>query len=85
MRIKGALIRERGVRFAIVVVKRHILNSQVQSQQIINSMMPVFGVPVVLMAQNHRGVPTYKGRRDLVRFLSRVPMETIPWREFTVN
>jgi len=41
------------------------------------------GIPVVAMEQDGRGVPTYFGRRDLVRFLASVPMEAIPWKCYT--
>jgi hypothetical protein len=43
------------------------------------------GIPVVSMEQDGRGVPTYFGRRDLVRFLASVPMEAIPWKRYTVT
>lgn len=42
-------------------------------------------MPTVLMAQDSRGVPTYYGRDDIVRFLSNTPMEGLPWREYTVS
>jgi hypothetical protein len=37
------------------------------------------------MAQNHRGAATYFGRPDIARFLSRIPVSAIPWREYTLN
>jgi hypothetical protein len=37
------------------------------------------------MSQDSRGTPTYYGRHDIVRFLASVPMEAIPWRQYTVN
>ncbi len=57
-----------------------------QSQtQAIGAFQPTFGVPVVLMAQDTSGRPTFYGRRDIARFLSNVPISAIPWREYTVN
>ena len=45
----------------------------------------VFGlIPIVLMAQNSRGVPTYYGRTDIVNFLRKVHPSRIPWKEYTV-
>lgn len=86
MQFEGALVREQGVTFAIVIVKSHILNSGHQADSVADSFQPTFpGVPIVLMAQNSRGVPTYRGRRDLVNFLSRVPMRAIPWQRYTLN
>lgn len=86
MQFEGALVREQGVTFAIVIVKPHILNSGHHADEVACSFQPAFpGVPIVLMAQNSRGVPTYRGRRDLVNFLSRVPMQAIPWKRYTLN
>ena len=86
MRFQGALIREQGVDFAIVIVKRSVLNSHFQRADVISSLAPVFGgVPVVLMAQTGAGRPEYFGRRDIVRFLANVPLSSIPWREYSLN
>jgi hypothetical protein len=41
-------------------------------------------VPVVLMAQDYHGTPTYYGRQDIARFMADVPLEAIPWKEYTV-
>jgi hypothetical protein len=82
---QGALIREQGVTFAIVIVKAHIVKSPMAAQDAVRAFRPAFpGVPVVLMGQDGRGVPTYYGRRDIVNFLANVPMECIPWQEFTL-
>lgn len=86
MKIQGAVIKEQGVTFAVVVVKRHILNNQASARQAAASFAPLFpGVPVVLMAQDSRGVPTYLGRQDIVRFLANVPIQAIPWKEYTFS
>jgi hypothetical protein len=82
MMFQGALLREQGVEFAVVIVKRSVLNSPSQRQEVADSFTTVFGgVPVILMAQDSRGVPTYWGRPDIVRFLANVPLQAIPWRE----
>lgn len=86
MRIQGAVVKEQGVTFGIAIVKRHIVQNRSEAARTISSFAPIFGgFPVVLMAQDHRGVPTYVGRNDIVRFLASVPMEAIPWREYTLN
>ncbi|OWQ98336.1 hypothetical protein [Sphingopyxis witflariensis] len=85
MRIQGAVIREQGQSFAIVIVKPHIVQSTSAAAAAIRSFIPVFGVPVVLMAQDGRGRPTYYGRPDIARFLTSVPLRNIPWREYAVN
>lgn len=85
MRFQGALVREQGVEFAIIVVKPHVVQCQSEGEQVISAWRARFGVPVVLMAQDGRGTPTYLGRPDIVRFLSRVPLRAIPWREYSLN
>jgi hypothetical protein len=84
MRFQGALVKEQGVEFAIVVVKRHVLQSSTQREQAQRSFGRFFpGVPVVLMAQDPRGAPTYWGRPDIARFLAKTPMRVIPWKDYT--
>jgi hypothetical protein len=86
MRFQGALIKEQGVTFAVVIVKPHVVQSSHQASEAISAFSPAFGgVPVVLMAQDGRGTPTYYGRRDLSRFLANVPVGAIPWREYSLN
>ena len=84
MRFEGALIREQGVDFAVLVVKRSVLNSAGRAGETIGQFQLHFGRPVVLMAQDTGGIPAYSGRRDLVRFLANVPLGAIPWRRFTI-
>ena len=84
MQIEGAVIREQGVEFAVVVVKPRVVNDASRAGELIAQFCPYFGTPVVLMAQDARSVPTYRGRRDLVRFLANVSLSTIPWRKFTI-
>ena len=86
MKFQGALIKEKGVTFGIIIVKAFVLNQPSTSNEMRNFGMRVFGtVPIILMAQNSKGVPTYQGRKDIVEFLSRIPVNAIPWREYTVS
>ncbi len=85
MRVKGAVIREQGQTFAVVIVKPHVIQNHSEAADAISGFTPVFGVPVVLMAQDGRGRPTYYGRQDIARFLANVPISSIPWREYTIN
>lgn len=85
MRVQGAVIREQGQTFAVVIVKPHVIQNHAEAAEAIATFAPVFGVPTVLMAQDSRGTPTYYGRRDIARFLASVPLQAIPWREYTIN
>lgn len=85
MTFQGALIKEQGIQFGIAIVKRYVLDNQGEAARVAAGFGSVFGrIPVVLMAQDSRGRPTYFGRPDIVRFLSRVPVSAIPWREYSV-
>ena len=83
MQFDGVLLKEQGVTFAIVIVKPHVLNSSIECDNARRSFSPVFPrVPIILVAQNSRGVPTYQGRTDIVRFLSKVSPSRIPWKRY---
>jgi hypothetical protein len=83
---EGAKITEQGVTFGIVIVKPHVLHST-QDQIGMRSLgTQAFGpIPIILMAQDSRGVPTYQGRPDIVRFLSNIFVEQIPWQRYTLS
>lgn len=83
MKFKGAKIKEQGITFGIIIVKPHILNSQSEIRQMQGVGARAFGpIPIILMAQNARGVPTYVGRKDIAQFLSKIQISRIPWREY---
>lgn len=84
MKFQGAIIREQGVTFAIVVVKKRVIDFTSRAQEVMQAFNGIFrGVPVILMAQDSKGKPTWFGRKDIVRFLANVPLYAIPWKEFT--
>ena len=86
MQFDGALLKEQGVSFAVVVVKPHVLDSSSASQNARAGFSRFFpGVPIILMAQNSSGVPTYQGRTDVVKFLAHVHPSRIPWKTYTAN
>ena len=86
MQFEGAVIREQGVTFAVVIVKDYIVHDRSQAESAIRSFQPVFpGMPVVLMGQNSREVPTYFGRQDIAGFMANVPLSSVPWKRYTLN
>lgn len=86
MTFEGAVIREQGVTFAVVVVQRHILDNRFRAGEAIAAFQPHFpGLPVVLMGQDASGNATYFGRTDIARFLAGVPVGAIPWRRYTAG
>jgi hypothetical protein len=80
------VIRAQGITFAVVVVQRHVIDSRSEADRATVAFQPLFpGVPVVLMAQDAWGTPTYYGRRDIADFLANMPLEAIPWQEYSVS
>ena len=86
MKFQGAVIKEQGVTFAVVIVRKSVIDNKFEADRARVNFQPLFpGTPVVLMAQDHQGRPTYYGRQDISRFLANVPLSVIPWREYTVR
>lgn len=84
MSFDGALIKEQGVTFAIVVVKPYVLTNP-DKESIRQSFTCYFGnIPIVLMSQNSKGIPTYDGRKDIVRYVAKIHPSRIPWKHYTV-
>jgi hypothetical protein len=86
MQIEGALVKEQGQTFAIVPVKSSASTGVDHAlRQVAASFAPVFpGVPIILMWQDSRGLPTYWGRPDIVGFLANIDMSRIPWQRYTI-
>ena len=84
MSFDAAVVREQGVSFAVVVVKGHVLSSQSSREEALGTFAAKFpGVRIVLMTQGSKGRPTFWGRSDIVRFLSKVPLSALPWRRWS--
>lgn len=85
MIFQGAVVKEQGVTFGIIIVKPHVLQNENDKAQMQQFGCSAFGrMPIVLMAQDFRGIPTYYGRKDIVNFLSHVTINRIPWKEYSV-
>jgi len=88
MQFEGAQVREQGVEFAVVIVKPHILDNSYEDERenLRMSFSSVFpNVPIILMAQNYKGIPTYHGRPDIVKFLASIDHRRIPWKRYTLT
>ena len=86
MKIQGAAISLGGVNFVVVIVDMTLVTTHGEADMSIESLSPGFGdIPIVLMAQNEDGSPVYYGDGDLVRLLQDVPIEKMPWKEYSVS
>jgi hypothetical protein len=89
MKFTGTVIKEdikgRETTFAVVVVTRAVVTDRDKASRTARDFGQVFpGLPIVLMAQDAAGTPIYVGRPDLVWFLADVPIQRIPWREYSL-
>lgn len=89
MTIGGAVIREQGIAFGIIIVKHRITQSQSESyaaREYWQSTVADFAeIPLILASQDSRGVFRYQGRRDIVDFLASIDSSRIPWKRYSVS
>lgn len=85
MKFDGAVVREQGQTFGIMVVKPHVLSDTSRRDQIVAEASRAFGgIPTILMGQR-AGRPHYYGRPDIVRFMSKVPISAVPWKQYRLT
>lgn len=80
-RVQGALVRERGVEFALMVVKEHVLDSPFERARAAAWGRLFFRVPTVLVGERRQR--TF-GRDDIISMLRHVDVMQIPWRTYMV-
>lgn len=86
MKLQGAVVKEQGVTFAIVVVKQSATQTSASSDSARSAFQDYFpGLPLILASQDSRGRFTYQGRKDIVAFLARIDPSRIPWKEYTFS
>lgn len=83
MTVNGAVIREQGVTFSIVLVNQSGMNDPAETRAAFQGLFP--GLPLVLAHQTGFGGFEYQGRRDLVDFLASIDPSRIPWKRYTFS
>ena len=79
MQIEGALVREQGIEFGIVIVKKSAMMSDSIAAETRAAFQGLFpGVPLILASQDSRGAFEYHGRHDIVGYLASVDASRIP-------
>lgn len=76
----GAALPICGIDVLIVVVRHAVLADPHESNLYVIAFQTRFRRAIVLMAQDEALVPTYFGPVPIVRALSSLPFEVIPWR-----
>ena len=85
MQVQGAAISIQGMQFVVVLVKMDLVTNAGEGDMAINSMEAAFsGTPVVLMAQREDTSPVYYGDEGMVKALRDLPVEEMPWKEYSV-
>ena len=69
----------------IVLVDLTTASGPGEADLVIADMQRRFGVPIVLMGQQEDGTPIYYGDEDLKNRLTAVPVDRMPWKEYTLN
>ncbi len=86
MRVTGAIVREQGISFAIVLVKNYAIQSSFEASRTREAFQPYFsGLPLILAAQDSRGRYEYQGRSDIVDFLASIDSRRIPWAKYSLS
>jgi len=83
MQVDGAVVREQGITFAIVLVNQSGMNDPAGTRGAFQGLFP--RVPLVLAHQDAFGRFEYQGRRDLVDFLASIDPSRIPWQRYTFS
>ncbi|KGK91565.1 hypothetical protein DP73_03040 [Desulfosporosinus sp. HMP52] len=84
--IEGAVIKEQGVSFAIVMVKHDVVENITENQAALDAYSYVFeGMPIILMGHDSQGKSNYYGSEDIVYLLAKVDPHSIPWRRYIIN
>lgn len=85
--IEGAVIKEQGVTFAVVLVKDGIIQkSDREKNEIILGLTRYFPeMQIVLAGKNLSNELTYYGRKDISKFLANLHPSQIPWKHFKFN
>ena len=82
-RVTAAAISMAGTKFVVVLVGLTTASGPGEADLVIADMQRKFGVPVVLMGQEEDGTPLYYGNEDLKARLATVPVDRMPWKEYT--
>lgn len=83
----GALVEHQGAKFGVIAVAQGVPQNPTQVSVWHNLALQSWGpIPLALMTQDARGVPTYySDAPNLTEFLSNLPMQAIPWQRWTVS
>ena len=85
MKLHGAIVKEQGVTFSLVIVKPAAMQTTASADSARASFQHLFPAPLILASQDSSGRFNYQGRKDVVAFLARLDPSRIPWKEYSVS
>jgi hypothetical protein len=83
--VTAAAVSMAGTKFVVVVVSLSVASGPGESDLAIADLERRFGVPVVLMGQDDDGTPVYYGDDELKALLVGVPVDRLPWKEYSTT
>ena len=86
MEINAAVVRNDEFTFAVIIVKREVLENSFsirQARDIFKKYFPLY--TIVLMAQDERYNGVFDGPEDIVEYLSEIDIRKLPWSTYTIK
>jgi hypothetical protein len=84
-KVTAAAISMAEMKFVVVLVDLTTASGPGEADLVVADMQSRFGVPVVLMGQEEDGTPVYYGSEDLKGRVAAVPVDRLPWKDYTLN
>jgi hypothetical protein len=86
LHLDGAVILHQGVIFAIVIVESHFLSKHIEREQFRYKCSSIFpNMPIVLMAKDLNGVPTYHGSPSIIKTLDNFDISRVTWKRYKID
>jgi hypothetical protein len=84
-KVTAAAISMAEMKFVVVLVDLTTASGPGEADLVVADMQSRFGVPVVLMGQEEDGTPVFYGSENLKDRVAAVPVNRLPWKEYTLN
>jgi hypothetical protein len=85
LKVTAAAISMAEMKFVIVLVDLTTASAPGEADLVVADMQSRFGVPVLLMGQEEDGTPVYYGSEALKDRVAAVPVDRLPWKEYTLS
>lgn len=83
--INVALMKEKGISFAVVLVKQHAMIDINLRKEVIGRCRLLFQCDEVVLAYDNYSGTKYYGRHVLTNFLRQYPASSLPFKQYKVS